>query len=368
MGLVEYKLKGNTTSSKGNVYVYKYSNTNGIRLYISHNAFTIEVKRWINTPSEKILNDKLFIDGIRKAELIHTIFYGTTVKLKKLIISIDDEESTIFSATDDNPHVVYSLFGEKLASPFPEDWRVHYICNSILTIKKDSDEYRLIASLNALTMAKSKQYVAEKFMYLWMAMNGLYGYIAQIAIKDAFSDNEKRWIKREYGQLKLFSLYLGYEYNGIKKEKESIIRSEMEALIGEISDSDYANVLYQIKNNEANNSIVAEIHKTLNENSIIESDPYALLLLWLSYQIRCKYFHSELSLPVFCFYEEKPLPTIKFLNYMLESFLDENLLLFFNSELLKYKIQPKIKQYIRACKCNKKAQLMSFNEKEEALL
>lgn len=366
MGLVEYRLRANTLSSSAVEYVYKYSTTKDIHLFISRDAFAIEVKRWITTPSEEILNDKLFIDGIRKAELIHTVYYGTTVKIRRLTICIDDEESTIFSATENNPYVIYSLFGEKLSSSYPKEWRTQYMCNSILTIKKDSDEYRLIAALYALTMAKSKQYAAEKFMYLWMAMNGLYGYIAQIAKQDAFSDNEKQWINREYGQLKFFSIYLGYEYNGIAKEKESIIRNEMEALIGKTSVIDYANVLSQIKNNEANNGIVAGIHKALSENSLPKSDPYVLLLIWLSYQIRCKYFHSELSLPVFCFYEEKPLPTIKFLNYLLESFLDENLLLFFNSKLLEREIQPIIRKYIRACRCNRNGRLISIDIKEEA--
>lgn len=345
-----YQVKANSIASSPYKYNYKYDKTDNIHLFISKNAFSIEVERTINTPSHEILANRLFVDGIKKAHLIHTILYGTSVRVKKLTASIDKSETDIYCASSPDEYLIYCLYGKKLVSPFPNDWKNNNVGEFILSVRTENKEYRLIAALNALTMAKSKYFATEKFMYLWMAMNGLYGYIAQIAKEDVFSKSEESWINKERGQIEFLSIYLGFDFHWIEKGKETEVRTAMESILGTIIETDYNKLLKALDSNNVENSTVNMIHSFFDKNKIIESNPYILLLLWLSYQIRCKYFHSELTLPVYCFSEESPLPALKFLNYLLEQFLDNNLLLFLNNDSLQKSILPRIKNYVQACR------------------
>ncbi len=82
--------------------------------------------------------------------------------------------------------------------------------------------------------------------------------------------------------------------------------------------------------------------------------PYASLLLYLSYKMRCKYFHAEKALPLICFVNEHPLPVLRVLNVILEDYLDENLHRWFDDDLFKASILPAIISLAENCVCNKK--------------
>ena len=61
-------------------------------------------------------------------------------------------------------------------------------------------------------------------------------------------------------------------------------------------------------------------------------DPMGLFLFWLPYQIRCKYFHAEKAIPMMCFLDETPIPAVRFINSLLEEFLDEELVKWFEDK------------------------------------
>ena len=82
------------------------------------------------------------------------------------------------------------------------------------------------------------------------------------------------------------------------------------------------------------------------------------MLVWLPYQLRCKYFHAENALPMFCFSEEHPLSTLRVVNKLLEQYLDANLPQWFGDENLNNCLLPTIRTAIDGCKCNKDGYLV----------
>lgn len=52
-------------------------------------------------------------------------------------------------------------------------------------------------------------------MYLWMAMNGLYGHIANIYKEiNALSNKKRKELDKDWKQITLISDFLGYTYRG----------------------------------------------------------------------------------------------------------------------------------------------------------
>lgn len=49
------------------------------------------------------------------------------------------------------------------------------------------------------------------------------------------------------------------------------------------------------------------------------------MLLWLPYRIRCKYFHSDITMPIYAVKNESILKELEILNKIIESFLDESI-------------------------------------------
>ena len=346
MKRIKYELFSKNTKKSTNPLIYKYSNTPNIEISVAKTGFYISVYRTVKKDAKESLSDPLFRDAVKKCCLIQLIKYGA-ISFKELYAKIDGAEEMIYSF-EDGP-LIYGLCGDKLCTRMSSDWGATQFNRILHTVK--SKENRIDAALYALVMAKSKTYVTEKFIYLWMAMNGLYGYMAEKAFGCMDGKNEKGWIKREYAQLKFMALFYGYQYCTPDNDKVDSFRLQMELALAKTNDFTSDQAMQQLR--KSVEEVLAKFE--ISDKMSIE----AALLLYFPYLVRCKYFHSEKALPLLCFEEEHPLPVIRVLNLVLEKFLDENLCDWMNEQKLIEDFYPRIEMISKGCKCDKNKHLQS---------
>ena len=84
-------------------------------------------------------------------------------------------------------------------------WKPDIIQTILDTTKSKYD--RRFAALFALMMAQSKEYESERFLYFWMAMNALYGYMAEIHM-----EKNGKQLRKEAAQIRLISCFYNTSY------------------------------------------------------------------------------------------------------------------------------------------------------------
>ena len=342
-----YRLYTTGTEPSGTPLEYSYSSTKNIKMTVDENGFFIETERKRRQDAFIIDNDRLLLDAVRKACIIQLIRYGR-IAVDTLVLSIDGEEAVIYDAREKQEPLIYGLCGNVLQRKMSTDWGETQEKRILKTTKSGTN--RLDASLYALLVAKSKTYETERFIYLWMAFNGLYGYIAEMAEDSCKVKGVKSWIKKEYAQLKFISMLFEFPYRRVDKDRENSFRFKMELEITKIRPEEVRDFLSALKNNGKNEHVTA-IENILCEFDIKEKmSAYAAISIYFPYLVRCKYFHGERALPLLCFENEHPLPVLRVLNVFIEDFLDKNLYQWFDEERLENDFHPNIKTLIEACK------------------
>ncbi len=347
--------------------VYQFGRTPDIYMTVSKNGFTVEVSRSVKKEGYRLLDDLLIRDAIRKAARIQLIRYGA-ISVSSIYAEINGKKTCLYDSTTKNQEaLIYSLCGNSLYRKLSTFWEDDAI-KRVLSVPKSRTDRR-DAALDALLVAKAKEYETEKFIYLWMSMNGLYGYAAEIASKYMKSKREQKWINREYAQIKFFAMLNGYAYCFNNEQEAQVVR-KLENLLGKIAESQIESLLEAVKTNEKGNVFVVEIITILKDSGIAEEaiHPYAVLLLYLSYKIRCKYFHAEKGVPLICFKNEHPLPVLRMLNVLLEDYIDNNLHKWFDEKLFNERINPCIIELASNCICDKSGRLSTciVNGEEKA--
>ena len=330
---------------------YDYSRTKGIKLRVTRSGFSIDVDRTVTKDASSLLLDPLFRDAIKKAVVIQLIKYGFYTD-DDLYVDIDGKVTCLYCGKDyASKKLIYSLCGRNLQRPMTQPWTDDSLQRILASTKSKAN--RLDAALDALLIAKSKYYETERFLYLWMAMNGLYGFVAELALEYMRSGKERDWIKKEFGEIKFFAMILGYPYRGRFNGTEDDTVKELELLLTGIGSNGVEDFINAAKNNDENNRFVEGIHNVF-EKAGVESGkmhPYAAMLLFMSYKVRCKYFHAEKAVPLICFEEEHPLPVLRVLNRVMEDFLDDNLNKWFDSGVLNISFLPRIRNYAENFVC-----------------
>jgi len=346
--------------------VYKYANTSNIQLRISRKGFSIEVFRTVKKAAHELSQDPLFKDALKKVTKIQLIKYGEL--LKGTVLAQVGEEKTKLYEQDaiEIGSTIYCMCGERLKRRLVNNWK-DFSIQRVADVPK-SRTGRLDAALDALLMAKSKEYETEKFIYLWMGMNGLYGYTAEIAKDYMPSKNELKWIKNEFAQLKFFSMINDYRYTTVGKEQEQQIIRKIEFVLSKIRADQISELKYALKICDEDNEIVKNIQNIFLEFGIEQGKmhPYVALLLYTSYKIRCKYFHAVNTIPLICFENEHPIPVLRILNTLMEEYLDCNLNRWFDRNVFESIIRPRIVLLAENCRCDKNGHLIScvVNNKE----
>lgn len=76
---IRYQVYTEGTKLSEKPMLYNFSNTKNIRMTVNQNGFNIQVDRTVKISADKILEDKLFRDAVKKACLIQLIKYGKSI-------------------------------------------------------------------------------------------------------------------------------------------------------------------------------------------------------------------------------------------------------------------------------------------------
>ncbi len=306
----KYEITINSDKRKIQKFSYQYSNyKKPVILEIALGFIRITFFRPKLEKHQDVFRADNYIvnDAIKKAVLLHTLCHLKPLVVKKIEVSVNDSKQEV-----DN--VFYSMVGaakRQIPKEFANKAVINHILNTTKTHQKD-----LTAALYAYVYSKTKEYETEKFMYLWMAINGLYGALCE----DKNKTNEQAQIQR-----------LAYL---IDESAGRITRKKSTAIIEPI--------LQQIHKDKCISERVKEIAVYIGEKGKSIA-PEAMLILWAPYHVRCTLFHASKPIILFSFQDEYELTYLKGLNDYLEQYLDNNLHKFYDTEYRKSK-QLQIKE------------------------
>ena len=304
---------------KGNAYSFSYGGTKDIELFMRKDSACVHFFQESSRSHEDVISadDKLCSHTLRRIVLVSLIKYGVPFSIKNISVSINGSSKTVYDVKKDgngeysNP-VIWSMISGKLHRPFSNTWSDKAVIETILNTTKTGEDGRYNAMI-ALLISKSKEFESERAMYLWMAMNGFYNYLAAEAKKTPgcncgfTKENKKQELMCEV-----------LEIGRIPKIDENLkdqLFKKMIALVSHNSNGEDQSIL----NSKAlsmmqNNGISAE-----------EENLKPMFLVWLPYQIRCNYFHANIAIPLLIHRDDKLLAVLRFCNGHVENFIETEL-------------------------------------------
>lgn len=331
-----HRLTYNSLGKKPYVFTYQFGNTKDVTIQISKNAVSINADlNKLYDPKEMASNKcYLFPDAIKKALLLHILLYSKIISIKTISVQIDGDESKIEVSDNNKPYCLISA--GSLERKIPSCWNNPQIIQNILKQTQSSADSRT-AALFAYVYSKDKQFETERFMYLWMAFNGLYNYLSkQIPL------STKKRIRTEWEQILFLQKFFNIGKATIREEDKSRIAHEVVALIKKQEQIRICD-LKEIKENNLPNQIQRFLVKQ-------NGDPYDLtalgyVLTQLTYYYRCNLFHASKPMALISFADENRLVILRILNNLLEEFLDENLPKWFDDNYIENNVKP----FVQTC-------------------
>lgn len=322
-----HKIIINNSEQIEKIFRYDFGKTKDVCISVGHGAvvISVELSKVYDTMEIFSFNGYLFSDALKKALLLHLILFSKDINLDKLYVQVDDETECVYMKSAKTHPPVSSLVAEYLLHPFENIWDAA-ACQGILAQTKSSYDSR-IASLFALINSKSKIYESERFIYLWMAFNGMYNYYSMLISK---SHNVK--IKKECNQLRymqrLFrigdeTISEDAEKRRVAQEVTSFLKNAPTQISKTYLESEQGKELAQQIQNASVNP------KTLRMYNIT---PYGYLLTQYSYNTRCNLFHANKPISLFSFSNDPDIKCLKIVNYILEEFIETNLPLWFSHQ------------------------------------
>lgn len=310
-----FKLLINNPVRYKNKYCYDYSNSKGIELFVSKNSACIKVDMTTGKNLSEILYSKqnLFTDGIKKACLCQTLLYGQIMKIKMITLICND--IVMEKLEFDGEPIVYSIIDTKIQ--IPKNWFNKSDIEDVLFMPKTKQDSR-VAALYAFLCAKSKTYESEKFMYYWMAINGIYNFLStNVANNYQIKDGKMR----EIDQIALFCEYLGYKNEEIDKDDSKRIVRLVKNEIDNFS---------RKKKDVFKSDVFDEAFLNLVDKLLVKKDgtkygvsPEAYLYLILPYTNRCELFHANKPIMLFSMFEEHEIVVMRVINNMLDSLIEK---------------------------------------------
>lgn len=330
-----YIITFNKLSKHPKTYTYNYSNTKNIKIKISSNAISININMGVLYTKEEMFSYKnhTFSDAIRKAMLLHIIIYSRNINVKMITIQTDDKIETE-EFNNENMFPVHSLINYKLKRKLPKEIKKSSIINNILT-KTKSDYDSRMSSLFALIYSKSKTYEVERFIYLWMAFNGMYGFFAQMVPKPTRQKKLQEW-----QQILALLKTINSQYNTIRNKKvKTRIADKVKSIIKRYENRTINRKVLENNNPNGLRSQIESILKQENEEEINIS-AYGYILTQFSYHFRCKIIHAERTIPLFSYSNDSDIISLKVINNVLEEYIDENLPKWLNEKYVKDTLNP----------------------------
>lgn len=332
--------RGKDSNLLSHQFLYNYGSTKGIELALSSGMIIISARLTrLFGQNEMLSSDvRLFSDAIQKGLLCHLLLFSESIVISKMYVQIGDNVEPIEIPNAGVTPLVYSIVVDKLKPSMSAEWSGEKIINQVLSFTKSSYDSRM-ASLFSLICAKSKRYHAERFIYLWMAFNGMYNYyVGLIKNTEGVKSSKKlqQSLTREWKQIvefqKLYSLgsatLMDPDKTVVAREVISLVRSR-NAYTSDISAKEW------VKNLEE--EICSQL--TSGKNGPYNLTAYGYMLTQFSYYFRRNVIHANKPIALFSYAEETDLKCLAIINGLLEEFLDENLYKYFDTEYLETFLQ-----------------------------
>lgn len=313
--------------------LYTYHRT-AVELHVSWKGIQIKWKSGVLKTEEafRTLSDPLLEDAVRKAILIYIVKYGRGLSITKAIIQIDDN-SPIAVDLKGIP-LIYSMIPSGIMLSMPDEYKSEGVLQLIADTPKSRYDRRL-SMLFAFIYARSRNYQYEKFTYLWMTMNALYGYmgeeICEMYKQEGFSVQQPK----EDRLLNLFSAVHGRKYPVISKTEEQTILQKGLAW-------------FKRHDDEPPDEWKAEVYAEL-DCVLLPEEQWAFMTLWLPYKIRCGFFHAERAMPLICTAGDRELRILTTANRVLEQFLLKEIPLWLDATLFNKERKPIVEKLKAEC-------------------
>ena len=322
------------------IYDYSASRGKGIKLHIANNAIRIiaHLSSLYDNEGIVVSTNSIFSDAIKKALMLHMIIYSINIRIKSVTVAIDGEKSNIPILDGEVNPPIYSLVADQLARKIPEEWDNPAFFSAIVSRTRSNQDTRW-AALYATICAKNKSYEIERFIYLWMALNGIYNYFASlINAQRPTGKNGSKPTSTEKDELTwLLRLYEFGKEHVAKKDSKRIA----DAVIEVVKRSDTSTIKgFEDITEEMKRSIEKVLTKT--EGSRYDTTAYGYLLISFAYYFRCNVFHANKPLPMFCYSDETELKCLRLINGLLEDFIDRNLHKLFDDTFIEMSFGEKI--------------------------
>ena len=338
-------------------FFYDYGHTKNIELEIyEHSCAVIKVDMTVKKDASTLLmKNYLFKDALRKVFIVYLLINNTSLDVDSITVAVYDNKIKKKSNKKNNPidiyrynkntkPIVYSMIQGELKHDIKGIWSKEEIEN-MLNIKK-SDEDRREAALISYLNSKSKEYESERFLYLWMAFNGMYGYLRGIVAKET---GKKNFGKTETDQIVILQDFIIYE-NKLDIKSGRVVRNHAAKIANKIKP--IIRKAYPTNSELTKESLENGIHKALfqkiekairnyyntlskdqknNNKELLNLTGYTYLLTQFTYYFRCDYVHASKPIPLFLFAEDPDLIYLRIMNDILEEFLEHNLHAWFSN-------------------------------------
>ena len=208
------------------------------------NKIYIEITKHVKADSyEDAIGKQVFSNAINKALLIHILSYSEPVSITKVEFFISDKKVNEF----DKNNIPFDSLVPECVRAFPQGTGKEQ-CIEVLKkarfLKKEPKEDNncflysdnRLAALNAWIIAKSKRNEMERFIYLWIAINGMAQYLSKKKIYPIMEQYEGLYNEGKDENNKFeFLQKIDFNENSVKK-KDAV---QLRILHGYISINSY---------------------------------------------------------------------------------------------------------------------------------
>lgn len=330
-----HKIIINNPKANAMRFTYDFGNTKNIHILVARGFICIEAELGKIYDKKEMLsqNVHLFPDAIKKALLIHLVLFSAHIKIRIISVCIDGDSECIINVAKGHTPPLYSMVIGKLNRPFSIKWN-NVSIEGILAQTKSSYDSRT-AALFAFICSKCKQYESERFIYLWMAFNGMYNYFSYL-VSDT---HDSIIIKRENKQIRYLQCLFSLGNETIEDNDKKKIAQEVAALIK----SESMNITRQFLESEDGKPLCEKIQLLLvrsKDEKPYKLTPYGYLLTQFSYYYRCNIIHASKPLVLFSYADESDICCLRAINSLLEEFIEDNLNLWFDNKYVDEYLRP----------------------------
>lgn len=345
------------------VFSYTYSNVN-IHIELSKDSGRIfyrlkdlqlrdlQTEEKNNEPFHFSVKDRKYRDVFHKFYLLHLLKYSYSLEVTDVIRRISDASQKELYNEKKHCQVEFlpSLIRPKEKLNIHQNLKSDKVLEKILNLKKSDDgSTHLLASLSAYLIAKSKRFEIEKFIFLWMSINGLYGELNRRKKEHEKKEGKKNGKNRDSEAKQISDFLKFYDLRkdvvddknietAIKDFSKYLKSLDSKQLEKDFNYKEFDNFNYKEFDSGNYKQIKEQIQKILANRQITGLDEYGFLLLKFPYKFRCNSIHSNKPVPLFSFKDEGNLGAFRLINKVLEDFLDNHLAEWFDGNFKGYSL------------------------------